>query len=232
MNLSDRGRARARAAVLAIVLPAAVFLPGSTARADIGFESASRSSAAPGERVKVTVGCGFCFPNCPGRPGHRHPPGSPHGVCMLGGRPGPPTGFGIWLTPVAHSLDRNRCEGSRACPPGSSRPPHLPSFTYLGRAERASVPSRLGPLEIPRYVLRFRVPAIPPGPHKYVLYCATCVDGPRGSLVESVPGPAGRLQVGGSRSSSGGGSHAWIAGVAAAIAVPALGLLVRRRRRG
>ncbi|HEY7255802.1 MAG TPA: hypothetical protein VH476_03880 [Solirubrobacterales bacterium] len=224
MNAFDRERARARAGRLAIALPLTLLLLSSTAGADIGFESASRSSAAPGEQLKVTVGCGFCFPPCVGRPGHRHPPGGRDGVCMLGGRPGPPAGFGIWLTPAAHRLDRNRS--------GSSRPPHLPSFAYLGRAERVLHPKRHGPQEIPRYVLRFRVPRLPPGRYEYVLYCPACVEGPRGSLVESVPGPVGRLRVAAGAAPSGGDARALIAGVAAAaIAVPALGLLVRRRPR-
>lgn len=207
--------------VIAITgLTGLLLLTASAARADVGVESASDSSAAPGKQIRVTIGCGFCYPSCVGRPGHRHPPGRARGVCMLGGRSGPPTGFGIWLMPLTHSLAPYRCAASRPCPPGSSRPPHLPSFTYLGRAGPASGPGRLGPREIPRYVLRFRVPELMPGRYKYVIYCGTCVDGPRGSLVATGSTPAGRLEVTPPASSGGGGSHVWIAGgIVAAIAL-------------
>jgi len=226
MNAFDRGRARTRAraqAGLALALAATLLLLQGTARGDIGFESASRSSAAPGEQVRVTIGCGFCFPPCVGRPGHRHPPASLDGVCMLGGRPGPPRWFGIWLTPSAHPLARN--------PLGSSRPPHLPSFTYLGRAERAPDPNGPGSHEIPRYVLRFRVPALAPGSYKYVLYCGGCVDGPRGTLIESGPAPPVRLRVVPPGSVSSFRALPWVlAGVAVAIALSTAVLLLRRHR--
>jgi hypothetical protein len=226
MNSFYRRRPPVRAIPLAIALALTLSVPlASSASADIGFESASHSSAAPGERMRLTVGCGFCFPPCVGRPGHRHPAGSQDGVCMLDGGRRPPTGFGIWLTPATHRLARAL--------PGSSRPPRLPSFAYLGRAERALHPSRGGPHGVPSYVLRFRVPALAPGPYEYVLFCAACVAGPRGTLLASVPGPVGRLQIDAAGSPSGGGSRAWIVGATAAvIAMPALALLLRRRLRG
>jgi hypothetical protein len=201
------------------------------ARGDIGFESASRSKAAPGEGVRVTVACGFCFPRCVGRPGHRYPPGDRHGVCMLGSRSGPPARFPIWLTPRGHSLEPYRCGGEDQCAPGSSRPPHLPSFTYLGRAERAFRPGGLGRGEFPRYVLGFQVPSLPSGAYQYVLYCASCVAGPRGSLIDAGAAAAGQLWILPAEQSAGGG-RAWIAGgIAAAILLPGLGLLLHRRRR-
>lgn len=205
--------------VIVIALVVALLL-APTAGADVGFESASRSSAAPGEQVKLAIGCGFCFPPCVGRPGHRHPPGTTRGICMLDSRSRPPTGFGIWLTPATHPLDRQ----------GPTRPPRLPSFTYLGRAERASPRNGPGQHRIPRYVLGFHVPALPPGPYEYVLYCAACIDGPRGTLVESVPGPVGQLQVRAS-AAAGGDAHAWLAGIAVIFGVPALVLFLRRRLR-
>ncbi len=142
---------------------------------------------------------------------------------MLGGRPGPPRWFGIWLTPSAHPLDRNRL--------GPSRPPHLPSFTYLGRAERAPDPNAPDSHGVPRYVLRFRVPALAPGSYKYVLYCAGCLDGPQGTLIESGPAPPIRLRVAPPASASSFGALPWIfGGVAAATALATAVLLLRRRR--
>jgi len=207
--------------IVIALLVASLLAPA--AGADVGFESASRSSAGPGEHVKVTVGCGFCFPPCVGRPGHRHPPGTTKGICMLDSRSRPPTGFGIWLTPAAHTLARNRIR--------SSRPPHLPSFTYLGRARRATRRSP-GQHEIPRYVLRFRVPALPPGAYRYVLYCAACVEGPRGTLIESGPAPPIHLRIGPPPSASALKSQQpWIfGGIAAAVALFAAGALLLRSR--
>lgn len=224
MNGFDRGRCRTRARVgLALALPAMLLLLQGTARADLGFESADPSSAAPGEQVRVTVGCGFCFPPCVGRPGHRHPPGVLNGGCMPGGHPGPPKGFGIWLTPSAHRIDRGDS--------GASRPPHLPSFTYLGRAAPAPGPNGPESLEVPRYVLRFRVPAIAPGSYRYVLYCAGCVAGPLGTLVESVPTPPIRLRVTPPSAGSSFPALPWgLGGIAAAVALSAAVLLLRRRR--
>jgi hypothetical protein len=205
---------------MVIALLVALLLAPAAA-ADVGFESASRSSAAPGEQVKVTVGCGFCFPPCVGRPGHRHPPGTMKGICMLDGRSRPPTGFGIWLTRSTHPLHRR----------GPSRPPRLPSFTYLGRAERASPRNGPGQHEIPRYVLRFRVPALPPAPYEYVLYCASCVAGPRGTVIESGPAPSIRLRIGPpSSSSSFPPQPSVFGGVAAAVALFAAGALLLRSR--
>jgi hypothetical protein len=209
-----------RASILALALPVALLLLQGTARADLGFEGANRPSAAPGELVQVTVGCGFCFPQCVGRPGHRHPPGDLDGGCMPGGHGDPPSAFPIWLTPASHRLDR----GSRP-----SRPPHLASFTYLGRA--APAPNRLDPLEVPRYVLSFRVPALAPGPYRYVLYCPGCAEGPLGTLIESGPAPPVRLRIGASSSASSTPAWPWIlGGIGAAIALSAAIVLVRRHR--
>jgi hypothetical protein len=142
---------------------------------------------------------------------------------MPGGRPGPPKRFGIWLTPAAHRIDRVHS--------GSSRPPHLPSFTYLGRAAPAPDPNGAQLNEVPRYVLRFRVPALAPGSYRYVLYCAGCVEGPRGTLVESGPAPPIRLRVAPPGSGSSFPALPWaLGGIAAAIVLSGAVLLLRRRR--
>jgi hypothetical protein len=220
----------------AAALAALALLSTATARADVGFESVSRRAGAPGDRVELTIGCGFCFPHCVGEPGHRHAPGDLHGSCMLGYHDGPPASFPVWLTPLRHPLDRYTCDPGEACPRGA-RPPHLPSFAYLGRAVSPVDPARPGPQPrryFPRYRLTFGVPDARPGLYKYVLFCDSCVDGPRGTLVESATTAAGRLRVLpaiAAASDGGGGQIPWIAigGLAAALLL-GVTLLLRRAR--
>ena len=222
------------AAVLSLAL---VLSAAGRAQADVGIESASRSLGTPGQRVELTVGCGFCFPPCVGKPGHRHPPGDLHGACMLGTRGGPPAAFPVWLTPLSHSLKPYECRSAtEGCEPGSARPPHLPSFIYLGRA--VPVPRGDGANEVPRYRLVFGIPKARPGRYKYVLFCDACFAGPRGSLIDDRTLAAGRLRVLPANpavavAGESGGAALWIAGGAlvAALAIGA-GLFVRRARGG
>ena len=186
------------ASLSALILLLAVAVP---AQADVGFVGSTDRAGAPGDRIEVTIGCGFCFPPCVGEPGDKHAPGDPHGICNPGNHGGPPASFQVWITPVGHSLDPYICgPGERVpgAPPqgpcrAGSRPPHLPSFIHLGRAmpQRRGVDSK----EIPRYRLIFAVPEARPGLYKYVLFCDSCVDGPRGSLVDDRGRAAGPLRV-------------------------------------
>jgi len=226
------GPARLRLLAAIVLLAALPALPASPARGDVGVESASHTSGAPGDVVTLTLGCGFCFPPCVGEPGHRHPPGVLHGTCMLGTQARPPPGFQIWLTPLRRSLAPYRCGPGDSCAPGSSRPPHLPSFIYLGRAKRDPGTE---PGDIPRYRLRFQVPPARAGRYEYVIYCDACVAGPRGSLIDDRTTSAGRLQVlppdSSGATASGAGAGPWIVGGAAvAIMALALRLLLRRNR--
>jgi hypothetical protein len=210
------------AAALILAFAAALTVAGP-ARADVGFESVSRHAGSPGDRVDLTIGCGFCFPPCVGRLGHQHPPGERSGACMLGSRRGPPASFPVWLTPLRHSLDRYTCDLGEGCRPGA-RPPRLPSFVYLGRA--APRPDELADRHgVPRYRLIFGVPEASPGRYKYVLFCEACVEGPRGSLIESPTLAAGRLRVLpriATASDDAGGSLPWL-GVGVLTAIAALG---------
>src|SRR5262249_21764082 len=110
------------------------------------------------------------------------------------GPPAPPPGFPSWRRPPAHDPGPppRECPPRQTPPPGS-RPPHLPSFTYLGRAERA--PS-VGGIAVPRYVLHFRVPEVESGAYKYVLFCGSCYSGPGGVIIESAVISHGRLGPG------------------------------------
>ena len=217
--------------ILAFALSGSLFLVfAPSASADVGIVSASPRGGAPGGRVELTLGCGFCFPPCVGEPGHRHPPGDLHGTCMLGTHGGPPAAFAIWLTPIGHSLAPFKCRPGQACEAGSSRPPHVPSFIFLGRA----VPMRESdePHSYPRYRLIFGVPEARPGLYKYVIFCDSCFAGPRGSLI-SFPGDP-RLRVRPSDApvaTTGSGAGPWIAaGILAAVVALGAGLVVRRGR--
>lgn len=222
---------------LAAALSAIVLTVAAPAQADLGIESSSRTAGTPGQRVELTLGCGFCFPPCVGEPGHRHPPGDLHGTCILGTRRGPPAAFSIWLTPLRHSLKPYECRSAaKGCEPGSARPPHLPSFVFLGRA--VPVPRGDRAREVPRYRLIFGIPEAGPGLYKYVLFCGSCVDGPRGSLVDDRTTAAGRLRVlppdpPVAVASRAGGARPWIAGAILAIGlVLGAGLFLRRDGRG
>jgi hypothetical protein len=215
-----------------------LFTVASPACADVGFESSSRKAGAPGDRVQVTIACGFCFPPCVGEVGDKHPPGDRNGTCMLGSEKAPPASFQVWITPVSHSLDPYVCGPGEWAPGESptgpcragSRPPHLPSFIYLGRAVPPRQAQDSG--ELPRYRLTFGVPQTRPGLYKYVLFCDSCVGGPRGSLVDDRGRAAGPLRVlppVATASGGGGGALPWVAaGLAGALALAA-GLLRRGR---
>jgi hypothetical protein len=236
-----RSTAALATAIAALVL--LVFALAPPAQGDVGFEGASRAAGAPGKRVALTIGCGFCFPPCTGEPGHRHPPADMHGACMLGDHGGPPASFAVWLTPVSHSLDRYTCDPGED-PPGKhprgpcrsgSRAPHLPSFTYLGLAMPVRGPDEIADgsrHRVPRYRLIFGVPELSPGRYRYVLFCDACVEGPRGSLVadRGIAGPLRVLPATATASAGGGiGLLPW-SGVAilAAALIVAGGLLIRR----
>lgn len=144
---------------------------------------------------------------------------------MLGSRRGPPAYFPVWLTPLRHSLDPYMCDLGERCRLGA-RPPRLPSFVYLGRAGAQRGPNELGDRRgFPRYRLTFGVPEVPPGRYKYVLFCEACIEGPRGSLIESRTLPAGRLRVepqAASVSDDDGGALPWL-GVGMLTAIAAVG---------
>jgi hypothetical protein len=78
----------------------------------------------------------------------------------------------LYLAP-ASTVPRPRwCRGGSAiCEPTWLGPPKRTGWIWLGRF----FPSR------PSF--HFRVPAVPPGIYRPVVYCAPCVRGPRGSLI-------------------------------------------------
>jgi hypothetical protein len=147
----------------------ALLLLAPAASADVGVEQVIPPAASPGDSVLVQLGCGFCFPPCVGPRGERRPKGYAHGPCMLGVKADPPRGFPISLIPA---------DGKRS------------SFHLLGTAVPPPQGNDPASGKPPRYLLRFRVPRLEPGPYTFVVHCAVCNRGWGGSLVRS-----GRLLV-------------------------------------
>jgi hypothetical protein len=159
------------ATVVAIGLSLA--LSAAPAAADVGVEKASRHAGRPGEEVRLTLACGFCFPPCVGPKGERHPEGFAQGTCMLGSDRPPPRSFGVYLISPRHHL--RRFLGAAVPPPGGNDP---------------------GSGEPPRYLLRFEVPSLPPGEYRYAIRCGACQgDGGVGPLIVDPVSDLWRLTV-------------------------------------
>lgn len=185
---SVRSRRIALAAtLLAIASLLTAALLATTAQAAVGVISVSRGAGAPGEEVRLTLGCGFCYPPCKGPEGERHPAGFEHGPCMLGTHGAePPRSFEISLVPLARAPEPHPCGPNATCTPQASAPPRHAPFRYLG----AAIPPAQGndPAKgVPRYQLGVTIPDLPPGLYTYVIYCDACLQGKGGSLI-AVPG--------------------------------------------
>jgi len=172
--VTRRLRPPAAATVAATTLVAAVLFGVQPARADIGIESASRTSGVPGEQVDLLIYCGGCLPRTVRLP--------------------------VSLLPAGGSPGRHPCRGT-SCAKTAPAPPASVPYVPLGIAGPlhggAGIASRLG-LEIPGAVerrgvgavrqwvasinrLRFRIPDAEPGLYTYVIYC--CGRSPDGDLI-------------------------------------------------
>lgn len=175
-----RSRRSAAATLATAGVAAALALAGAPgALADVGVTHVSRSTASAGDRISITLECGFCYPPCVGRFGHRHPAGYPRGTCMLDSGRQPPRGFPISLLPAARTPARRADE-----------PPHGPPYLPLGAATPPPGGNDPASGDLPRYTLRFRLPAAHPARYAFVIYCAACRRGAGGSLI-----PSGALLV-------------------------------------
>ncbi|HEV7615539.1 MAG TPA: hypothetical protein VGO36_04860 [Solirubrobacterales bacterium] len=171
-------------------------LSASVADAAVGVEAVSRHRGSPGDEVKLTLACGFCFPPCVGPKGERHPDGFDHGPCMLGtdGKE-PPGSFGISLVPLAKAPGPRPCGRRAVCSPAAPAPPRRRSFTFLGLAvppPGGNNPEHGAP---PRYRLSFAIPDLSPGAYAYVIWCDACQAGREGSLISVPASRAWRLVV-------------------------------------
>lgn len=169
--------------LLAIVLVLAIVIP--TARGAVGVESVSRRGGPAGAEVRVTLGCGFCFPPCKGKPGHRN------GPCMLGTKAQPPRAFPLSLVPVGRAPEPHPCGPRSVCSPEAAAPPARGPYRYLGEAVAEP---RQGS-EPPRYSLEFQIPDLPPGRYAYVIFCGVCNRGSGGSLIAVPRSPLWTLRI-------------------------------------
>lgn len=173
----------------AAMLVTATALRAEPARADVGVERVSRLVGAPGDRVDLTLGCGFCFPPCDGPSGH------PDGTCMPGTKV-PPESFAISLVPIEKAPKPHRCGPNAVCPPLPRGAPRRAPYTYLGRATPpAEADGSSKGTEVPRYLLHFDVPVLRPGVYAYVIFCDACAPGKRGSLIANPRARQWRLRV-------------------------------------
>jgi hypothetical protein len=147
---------------------AGLLLPASSAASGVGLTGLSRTSASPGDRVVLRVGCG--------------------GPCPL------KSTYPVSLVPVKEAPQPHRCtirsqklprrlRENALCAPEAEGPPHRSPYVFLGRTSGATplLPSVRPPGS--KSHLRFRVPRVAPGRYAYVIFCAQCARGPRGSLI-------------------------------------------------
>lgn len=162
----------------------------------------SPSAGVAGDEVQVTVGCGFCFPPC------SESPRAANATCMPARRAVRPEkySFPILLSPLKDR--RPLIKLGRA----------MPAFGR-GDIERTGA--------LPRYRLRFAIPAVKPG--QYQLEIRSGAWG-RGILVTDAPRWRLRVREPDPASAQGGGSgmSAWMAGAAIGGVLLAAGLVYWR----
>ncbi len=216
---------------IGLVVPVLV-LAAQSARADVGIERISPSAGVLGEEIEVTVGCGFCFPPCSSSAGARA------AVCMPSRHARSPEkySFPILLVPIERPLAPRRCGANALCGPTSVGLPRRPPFIRLGRAWPAFGCGDLDrPGALPRYRLRFRIPAVEPGVYHLVIYSgpktgpgSLIADARRWRLRVRQPDP---VTAQGPVSAQGGGPAIapWVSGATVALVLPAIAVLRRRR---
>ncbi len=180
------------ALLLAITLLVSIATLATTpapAEAAVGVERVSRHAGMPGEEVKLTLGCGFCFPPCKGEPGQRN------GPCMPGYEPAPES-FAISLVPIEKAPAPHRCGPRALCSPHTLGPPGRAPYSFLGEATPpAAGTEQPGARHVPRYTLDFEIPERRAGVYTFVIFCDVCMDGKAGSLIASPGSRNWRLRV-------------------------------------
>lgn len=195
ISLMQGKRAAALPALILVGLLAAALLAAPDANAAVGVEKASRSAGAPGDRVTLTLTCGFCFPPCKGPKGERHPEGFEHGPCMLDSDADPPASFGVSLVPIAKAPTPKPCGPNAVCAPQAQAPPGRAPFAFLGLATPPPGGNNPEHGDPPRYLLEFEVPDLRAGLYAYVIYCDVCLKGKGGSLIAAPATGPWRLRV-------------------------------------
>jgi hypothetical protein len=205
-----------RLAALGVALSLGL-LAAESAQGDVGVAGLTPRAGAPGERIELSIACGWCASS------------------SIGGRRRPPAAFPVSLVPVARAPRPHLCMGGKAlCGPFAAGPPRHRPFEYLGKANPLFDLDH--PPEDPRaasYRLRFHIPRMRPGPYAFVIYLGYSAS--RGGLVVN---PTRYLlhvrrhtsiASGATGGGGGGGNDWWIAGAAAFLVLAGGALLLRRR---
>ena len=164
---------------LAALALLAFSLAAQPAGAAVGVERVSRPAASAGETLRVTLGCGFCYPPCEGKPARNTP-------CMLDTDRQPPRGFPLSIVPIGRVPEPFPCGRRMVCSPVADRPPARAPFTFLGEAippPNIEEIRESGRNYVPRYRLEFEVPKRRPGNYAFVIFCDVCLEGEGGSLI-------------------------------------------------
>jgi hypothetical protein len=186
--MACRRSSRIAIALLAVLALGSAALPADgTAKGAVGVEKVSRAAGEPGDPVRLTLGCGFCYPPCEGEPGHRN------GPCMLGTRMRPPpASFPVSLIPAGLAPDPTECGPGPGCspthagPPVVAGPPARAPYTLLGEALPPAGIEAIrdsGRSYVPRYRLEFEIPARIPGRYAFVIFCDACWPRRGGALI-------------------------------------------------
>ncbi len=80
----------------------------------------------------------------------------------------------LYLVAARSAPKHYACGRNAICEPRARRPPSSAPYTRIGRVHFGR--SGVG-------TVQFRVPSLPPGRYRFVLYCAPCYRGPGGSLI-------------------------------------------------
>jgi hypothetical protein len=162
-----------------------LLVAAATAQAGIGVVGVSRFAAAPGDEVRLTLGCGLCYPPCNG------PAAAGPGKTCIPGKKLPPREFPVSLVPIEKAPKLRQCGPRALCSAGAPAPPSHAPFSYLGEATPPG-----GHVDgVPRYRVDFEVPRLRPGTYVYVIFCSFCLPGKRGTLLTFPTMRAGRLVV-------------------------------------
>ena len=99
-------------------------------------------------------------------------------VVRFGGYAGEAPRMPAYLVLHMRAPRATACRRNAVCAPFAARAPQRWPYVFIGRI-------RFAPPASGR--LRFRVPRVPAGAYRFVVYCAPCYKGPGGSLIDSGP---------------------------------------------
>src|SRR5882757_5001151 len=195
MSMAAARRDLAIALAMLTVIVGLLVLGRDSAAADVGVEKASRHAGRPGQEVRLTLACGFCFPPCKGPKGHRHPEGFEKGPCILGTHDEPPASFGISLVSRSRAERLVSCQAHGGRCPTPTGPPRRHGYRFLGEAVPPPGGNNPEHGDPPRYLLSFQIPRLAAGEYSFVIWCDVCLGGRAGWLIANPASSLWRLDV-------------------------------------